>query len=72
MSQFIFALAVLACPVGMGLMMWLMMRTGKKKSADTTPSAATEAEVAQLRADLDRLRASQAPAVPVDIVDRPR
>ncbi|TAM68629.1 MAG: hypothetical protein EPN48_11650 [Microbacteriaceae bacterium] len=72
MSQVFYALAILACPVGMGLMMWLMMRTGKKKPAGTTPSTATEAEVAQLRADLDRLRASQTLDVPVDIVDRPR
>jgi len=72
MSQVFYALAVLACPVGMGLMMWLMMRGGKKKPADTTASTATEAEVAQLRANLDRLRASRAPEVPVDIVDRAR
>ncbi|WP_020388718.1 hypothetical protein [Kribbella catacumbae] len=59
MEQSLLALAVLACPVGMGLMMWLMMR-GKKGPAPpqegASPSRA-DAEIASLRAELDQLRA---------------
>ncbi|APX00507.1 hypothetical protein [Arthrobacter sp. QXT-31] len=59
MEQIFYGLAVLACPLGMGAMMWLMMRSGKKASADAAPTEASAAELAQLRADLDRLRAGQ-------------
>lgn len=59
MEQSLLALAVLACPVGMGLMMWLMMR-GQKRPAPpeegSSPSPA-DAEFASLRAELDQLRA---------------
>ncbi len=37
MSQLFSGLAVLACSVGMGLMMWMMMRGGK--STNQAPSA---------------------------------
>ena len=50
MNQVLYALAVLACPVGMGMMMWLMMRSNKNPSRDAAPATASEAEVAQLRA----------------------
>lgn len=59
MEQIFYGLAVLACPVGMGAMMWLMMRPGKNMSVDAAPTEASTAELAQLRADLDRLRAGQ-------------
>lgn len=72
MAQVFYTFAILACPIGMGLMMWLMMRGGKKQSTDQVPSTASAAEVAQLRAELNELRAGQGPSVPVDIVDRPR
>jgi hypothetical protein len=60
-KESLFALAVLACPVGMGLMMWLMMR-GKKHSSppqneSTTTTTPADAEIASLRAELDQLRA---------------
>lgn len=58
MDQVLYALAVLACPVGMGMLMWLMMRSDKKPSRDAA-TAASDAEVAQLRAEVDRLRAVQ-------------
>lgn len=58
MEQIFYGLAVLACPLGMGAMMWLMMRSGKKAPADA-PTEASAAELAQLRADLDRLRSGQ-------------
>ena len=59
MEQIFYGLAVLACPLGMGAMMWLMMRSGKKTPGDAVPTEASAAELAQLRADLDRLRAGQ-------------
>ncbi|MCO4254471.1 hypothetical protein NG696_04340 [Pseudarthrobacter sp. HLT1-5] len=59
MEQIFYGLAVLACPVGMGVMMWLMMRSNKKPTSDAPPAEASAAELAQLRADLDRLRAGR-------------
>ncbi|TDO35154.1 hypothetical protein EV643_12440 [Kribbella sp. VKM Ac-2527] len=59
-AEGLYALAILACPVGMCLMMWLMMRGNKR--ADRPQSgpgtSQTDAEVAQLRAELDVLRAT--------------
>lgn len=52
--------AFLACPVGMGLMMWMMMRMGGGHRSEQQPavmSAAQQAEFAHLRAELERLRA---------------
>ena len=54
-------LALLACPVGMGLMMWFMARGMKKPEAATAkdhddPSLAElKAEQAQLNEAIDRL-----------------
>lgn len=58
MEQFFLAAAALACPVGMGLMMWFMMRGGSKQPV--TPDQARE--LANLRAQIDALR----PAKTVD------
>lgn len=55
MDSLLLAAAVLACPVGMGLMMWFMMR-GQRDGADTDKRA----EVEQLRAEVDRLKADRA------------
>jgi len=51
MQSALLGLAVLACPVGMGLMMWMMMRGQRKDSSDTS-----EEQVAQLRAEIERLK----------------
>lgn len=57
MSEALYALAVLACPVGMGLMMWFMMRGMKSSPAQVKPSE--ETELAKLRAEIDQLQARQ-------------
>ena len=51
-------LPVLACPVGMGLMMWFMMR-GNNAAATTPvqPDPNTQEEIAVLRAEIATLRA---------------
>lgn len=59
MEQTFYGLAVVACPVGMGAMILLMMRPGKNTSVDAVPTEVSAAELAQLRADLDRLHAGQ-------------
>jgi flagellar basal body-associated protein FliL len=57
MPEALLSMAVLACPVGMGLMMWLMMRSSGKQQHNG-PSA-QDAEIAALRAEVDQLRAAQ-------------
>lgn len=54
MENLPFILAALACPIGMGLMMYFMMRPGAKKQAG--PPDATGQEIAKLRAEVARLR----------------
>lgn len=57
MTEALYALALLACPVGMGLMMWFMMRGSKSSPAQEKPL--DDAELVKLRAEVDQLRASQ-------------
>jgi hypothetical protein len=59
MSELFYSLAILACPVGMGVMMWFMMRGSKEQPAAMT---ADEAQLSQMRAEIDQLRAGQASA----------
>ncbi len=60
MAQFLYPLALLACPVGMGLMMWMMMRGGKSTdTAPQDPSRTSSNELTRLRAEVDQLRAEQ-------------
>jgi hypothetical protein len=62
MQAVFYGLAVLACPVGMGLMMWMMMR-GQKKNPDGGGSSAqgsgSQQQVDQLRAEIDQLKADR-------------
>ena len=64
MSESLYLLAVLACPVGMGLMMWMMMKmqgssaSGAAKSPAET-SVDKQAELIKLRAEIDQLRAER-------------
>lgn len=62
MPEAFYALAILACPVGMGLMMWFMMRGGEQSRPNVPaeqPAQPTtsDADVAALRAEVDQLRA---------------
>lgn len=52
----LYVVALLACPVGMGLMMWLMMR-GRR--GDDEQSTAQDTEIQRLRDELDELRQAQ-------------
>lgn len=54
MQSLLWGVAVLACPVGMGVMMWMMMRG---QGRDT--GGVSERQVAQLRAEIDQLKADR-------------
>ena len=56
MAEIFYGLAILACPVGMGVMMWMMMRGGKQ---ETSSGASPDEGLAQLRAEVEQLRAQQ-------------
>ena len=53
MESLLYGVAILACPVGMGLMMWMMMRgNGGGNSGEGGGSE----QVAQLRAEIEQLK----------------
>ncbi|MDJ0464594.1 hypothetical protein [Streptomyces sp. H27-C3] len=60
MSQLLYVLPLLACPVGMGLMMWFMMRSKRTSATDqqaqSAPTAEQEQELIRLRKEVDALR----------------
>ena len=56
MSELFYLLALLACPVGMGAMMWWMSRG---HGSAPQPSEDRQAELAGLRAEIDQLRAER-------------
>ncbi len=56
MPQLIYALALLACPVAMGAMMWMMMRGG---GSSAPAQGDGSAELARMKAEIDQLRAAQ-------------
>ncbi len=56
MQSLFLGIAALACPVGMGFMMWMMSR-GQHKDNDNSTQ-----QVAQLRAEIDQLKADRAHA----------
>ena len=66
MSEIFYAAAILACPVGMGVMMWFMMRGMKSPppKQDHPKHTSADAELTQLRAEMDQLRAAQRDARP--------
>lgn len=50
----LYSLVFLACPIGMGLMMWMMMRGGTQ-----APSRDQTQEIDELRAQVESLRSEQ-------------
>ncbi len=67
MSHLLYYLPALACPVGMGAMMWLMMRGGNSATNTADPAQPTalsldqQAELARLRAEVDQLKKNPTP-----------
>jgi hypothetical protein len=66
MHQLLYLLPALGCPLGMGAMMWFVMRSGKSGQSGQAvqpgaivPSAVQDQEIAALRAEMDQLRAAQ-------------
>ena len=64
MELLLSSLILLACPVGMGLMMWLMMRgmqqpTPGAQSGAASLTPAQNTELLRLRVELEELRAEQ-------------
>ena len=64
MESLFLGVAALACPVGMGVMMWLMMRGQRHDhGAQDGPVAQDDqamAQVQQLRAEIEQLKADRA------------
>jgi hypothetical protein len=71
MDKLLYILPALACPIGMGAMMWFMMCGGKDTAAGgqqpAQPSGPQTQELAELRTEVEQLRAQIHPedAVPV-------
>jgi hypothetical protein len=59
MQSLLLGVAVLACPVGMGLMMWMMMR-GQSKDTAAGEDHSRQQEVQALRAEIEQLKAQRA------------
>jgi hypothetical protein len=70
MQQLLYVLPALACPVGMGAMMWFMMRGKDAKGNDAGMSQTQDEELTRLQAELDDLRARRADGDPG--VSKPR
>jgi nitrogen fixation-related uncharacterized protein len=59
MQSLLLGVAVLACPVGMVLMMWMMMR-GQGRDTAASEDYASQQEVQALRAEIEQLKAQRA------------
>ena len=60
MATVFYTLAVLACPVAMGLMMLMMMRGHNKSPTDRAYGPADRSELDALRAEIETLKADRA------------
>ena len=56
MESLLYGIAVLACPVGMGAMMWMMMRG--QRGTDSSPKGPDQ--IAELRSEIEQLKAERA------------
>jgi len=65
-----YALVLLACPVGMGAMMWMMMRGNKSQPAEESTTH-KQAELTRMQAEIDQLRAADRDRQGADAVRRP-
>jgi len=63
MESVLVGLAVLACPVGMGLMMWFMARRMRGQRKQHTPASieTLREEHRRLGAEIDRIEAADRP-----------
>lgn len=52
MQHLLLAAAVLVCPIGVGAMMWMMMRSDRGANADRE-------EVCRLRAEIEQLKSGR-------------
>lgn len=55
MQSLLLGLAALTCPIGMGTMMWMMMRRQNKDAGDIGEQG--QQQVEQLRTGIDQLKA---------------
>lgn len=55
----LYGLAVLACILGTGVMMWALTRGTTRRHDRSTTAAEREAQLVRLQAELDQLRAAQ-------------
>lgn len=58
MEALLLGLLLLACPVGMGVMMWMMRGSHKPGSGSQGDQSAAQ-EVVRLRAEVDQLRVAR-------------
>lgn len=71
MPEALYALALLACPVVMGGMMWMMMRGGSKDQPSGAEAADKQAELTRLQAQIDQLQARDRDYGRTSAVQRP-
>jgi hypothetical protein len=69
MSELLYLLALLACPVGMGAMMWTMSRGHRSRPQ---PAEDKQAELANLRVEIDALHAARPTAGGPDLAESGR
>ncbi len=67
MEKLLYLLPILACPIGMGVMMWMMMRPRKAQQTSTLAPTAAEQELAELRSEVETLRGRVEADAPDDL-----